>query len=108
FPKVIPLNYAPAPPESQRPLSHWFPHNAFAAAAMAILAPLPFAAGLVFLAARVFRDYGWGIFVGLPFAIGLVSSVLYGYRIPRSFLACIGIGCLSLIVCGGALISLAI
>jgi uncharacterized protein YndB with AHSA1/START domain len=32
----------------------------------------------------VFARYGWGVFVGLPFAMGLVSVLIYGYHERRS------------------------
>lgn len=105
---VVQLDYALAPPESDRPFSSRFPRSSFAAGAVAILLPIPFAAILTYLAARVFRDYGWGIFIGLPFVLGMMSSVLYGYRVPRGLGACIGIACLSVTISGAALITFAI
>jgi uncharacterized membrane protein YhaH (DUF805 family) len=93
---------------SGRMFSKLFPENALASACVAALVPLPFAAGLTLLAATIFRDYGWGIFVGLPFCIGLLAAVLHGYRAPRTAGQCIAVGCASLLICGVALIAFAI
>ena len=37
------------------------------------------------------QDYGWGFFVGLPFAMGLTSAVTYGHHERRSLWACMGV-----------------
>lgn len=46
-----------------------------------------------------FRDYSWGLFVGLPFVCGLISSLLHQFHEPKSLGACVSvsIGTLSLI-----------
>ena len=42
------------------------------------------------------QDYGWGFFVGLPFAMGLTSAVTYGHHEKRNAKTCIGIALLTL------------
>ena len=37
-----------------------------------------------FLATNVFEDYGFGLFVWLPFVMGATSTLLYGYNNPTS------------------------
>ncbi|MBL7712283.1 MAG: hypothetical protein JNL13_07470 [Chitinophagaceae bacterium] len=56
-----------------------------------------------FLAIQVFRDYAFGLFIWLPFSLGLVSTLIYSYKndVPRKvlrnnaylvlFLVCIGL-----------------
>jgi hypothetical protein len=56
----------------------------FAAFAAALLA-----AATTFLAANVMRDYGWGLFVGMPFFVGMAAAVLHGYRRPRTMGQCV-------------------
>ena len=41
----------------------------FARALVAILLPVPFAAAVVYLDVQVLRDYGWSLFIGLPFVL---------------------------------------
>ena len=42
-----------------------------------------------------FQHYGWGFFVGLPFAIGLVASVTYGHHKERSLGGSLGVAALA-------------
>ncbi len=105
--RVIPLGYG-HDDESRRPLVHWFPRSAAASAFVAVFLPVPLAVGLAFLAARVFRDYGWGIFVAMPFVVGMTAAVLHGYRTPRTIGQSLGVGCLSLAASGAGMITFAI
>jgi uncharacterized membrane protein YhaH (DUF805 family) len=54
------------------------------------------------------QDYGWGFFVGLPFAMGLTSAVTYGHHERRSVKTCIGIALLTLAFSFLLLLALAI
>ena len=54
------------------------------------------------------QDYGWGFFVGLPFAMGLTSAVTYGHHERRSIKTCIGIALLTLAFSFLLLLALAI
>jgi uncharacterized membrane protein YhaH (DUF805 family) len=89
----------------------WFdrilPVDPRAARALAIFVPVPIATGATFVSIHWFSNYGWGVFVGVPFAIGLMSSVLYAARAPRGLRGCIGIACLSLTAYGVTLLLIA-
>jgi uncharacterized membrane protein YhaH (DUF805 family) len=104
---AIPLDYG-----TDAPMPGWLgriiPQGSFASAAVAVLLPAPIAVGATLLAANVMRDYGLGLFVGMPFVIGMVSVVLFGFRTPRGLGSCIGIGLLSAAVSGLALLGFAI
>ena len=78
--------------------------SAVAGVLLATLAALP----LVALGVKIFQQYGWGLFVGLPFAMGFASALVYGYHAPRSLGSCIGVGWLSVGIAGAALVSMAI
>ena len=54
------------------------------------------------------QDYGWGFFVGLPFAMGLTSAVTYGHHEKRNAKTCIGIALLTLAFSFLLLLALAI
>jgi hypothetical protein len=63
-----------------------------------ILLPVPFAVLFIWMGTHVFQDYGWGVFVGVPFALPMVSVILYGRRRPRPFGQCLMLG-LAWLVC---------
>jgi uncharacterized membrane protein YhaH (DUF805 family) len=41
------------------------------------------------LGTSVLGNYGWSLFVGLPFGMGLLSALIHGYHQPRSLGACL-------------------
>jgi len=94
------------PPASR--LARIIPDSALgsAALAMAVVVVLGFAA--VLLSVNAFETYGWGLFVGIPFAAGLAAAVLYGYHRPRSYWGCVGVALTSVVLLGGALLALAV
>jgi hypothetical protein len=55
------------------------PEFSFGRAIVAILIPLPVAAAVVYFGTNVLRDYGWSLFVGLPFVLPLISVLIYGF-----------------------------
>jgi hypothetical protein len=52
--------------------------------------------------------YGWGLFVALPFCLGLMAAVLYGYHQPRSLRSCLLVASLSVALLGGVLLAFAV
>jgi hypothetical protein len=75
---------------------------------MAILLTLPVGAAATGLAVLAFGGYGWGLFVALPFCLGLSSALLYGYREPRSLSRCLLVSGFAIVLLGGALVALAV
>ena len=53
-------------------------------------------------------QYGWGLFVGIPFFLGLNSTMIYGFHRPRSLGKCLLVATLSIALVGLALIAFAI
>ena len=53
-------------------------------------------------------QYGWGLFVGIPFFLGLNSSMIYGFHRPRSLGKCLLVATLSTGLVGLALVAFAI
>ena len=107
---VIPARAEPAPalPPHMRILDRIIPRSALGSAAMAVLLVVPFTLAAVVLSTNLFADYGWGLFIALPFATGLASVLLYGYHAPRGFAGCIGISTLSVALIGVLLMAAAI
>jgi hypothetical protein len=47
---------------------------------------------LAFFCANILQNYGFGLFLGLPFAHGFFSVLSYGWRNPQSFGSCMKVG----------------
>jgi len=58
---------------------------------------------LALIATVSLKAYGWGLFVALPFCLGLFSVLLYGYHLPRGYGSCILVSLLSVSLPGLAL-----
>jgi uncharacterized membrane protein YhaH (DUF805 family) len=52
--------------------------------------------------------YGWGLFVGIPFFLGLNSTMIYGFHYPRSLPRCLLVSLFSVGLVGAALLGFAI
>jgi hypothetical protein len=51
-------------------------------------------------------NYGWGLFVAVPFAMGFAASLIYGLQRPRSLASCVRVPCLSAALLGMALMAM--
>jgi hypothetical protein len=95
------------PGQTESFLIKMIPESALGSAALSILITVPFGLGFAVLASQVLANYGWGLFVALPFTMGFAAAFLYGARQPRSLRGCVGVACLSTALLGGALLALA-
>ena len=77
-----------------------------AIAAIAITLPA-FLIG-TFVGVRLFSSYGYSIFVGMPFALGMIAAMLYGYHEERSRSDCVVVSCVASVVLAGFLLLFAI
>ena len=68
-------------------------------AAAAVVPPIV-GLGLVWLGAALIQDYGWTLFLLLPFTMGFTSTIIYAPAGDKSFGRCFGVGLLSLVVIG--------
>jgi uncharacterized membrane protein YhaH (DUF805 family) len=89
-------------------LHRLIPDHPVGAAAMALLLTIPLFIGGVFLSVYVLGAYGWSLFVGLPFCLGLYAVLIYGYHAPRNVGSCIGVALLATLLFGVALVALAV
>lgn len=83
-----------------------FPEGALGSAAVSLLITVPLGLGVSLLGAQVLTNYGWGLFVALPFTLGFAAALVYGIRQPRSLSGCVGVACLAVILLGAALLAL--
>jgi Polyketide cyclase / dehydrase and lipid transport len=88
-------------------LGKTLPESRWGGAISAILLPLPFALVLTALCTRALQQYGWSLFVGIPFVLPMISVVLYGYHRPRPLADCLWLGMVWLGVAYGALLVVA-
>ncbi len=84
------------------------PRRALGSAAAALLVSVPLGLASLLLGLEVFEHYGWGVFVGLPFALGLISALLYGYHEPRSLASSLGVATISPLLLGAVLLAFAV
>jgi uncharacterized membrane protein YhaH (DUF805 family) len=84
------------------------PESVLGSAAITLLLTVPAGLGMVWIGVRLLTNYGWGLFVALPFTMGFAAALIYGVRQPRSLRGCIGVACLSTALLGLALLALAV
>lgn len=65
------------------------PRSAFGSAVAALLVSVATAVGSVWLGTVVLRDYGWALFVGLPFLTPLMAVLLYSFHERRTLGQCL-------------------
>jgi hypothetical protein len=58
---------------------------------------VPVAVVVTLLGVAVLENYGWGLFVGMPFVLVMIAAVLNGYHLPRSVGQSVGAGSLALL-----------
>ncbi|MCP9493341.1 MAG: hypothetical protein MSG64_02685 [Pyrinomonadaceae bacterium MAG19_C2-C3] len=88
--------------------AHFVPEGQVGSAFAGIIITLPLALLATQFSIVALENYGWGVFVGLPFFIGLASVLIYGYQRPRTFGACLAVALLSIVLFGAVLIGLAV
>lgn len=89
-------------------LDRLIPESPVGSAAMALLLTIPFFLAGIYLSIGVLGQYGWSLFVGLPFCLGLYSVLIYGYHEPRSLGSSIGVAALAAVLLAGGLMALAL
>jgi hypothetical protein len=94
----------PAHDRGTRTLSSLIPRSGLGSALLAIVLTTVLATAAAWLGTAVFRDYGWTIFVGVPFAMGFLSVLIYGFHEPRGIGKCLGVACSTVLLCGAGLL----
>jgi hypothetical protein len=84
------------------------PESQIESAAVSLLISIPIALGLGVLGTHLLGNYGWGVFVAIPFTEGFAAALLYGVRQSRSLHSCVVVACLSIVLLGAALMCLAV
>jgi uncharacterized membrane protein YhaH (DUF805 family) len=89
-------------------LARLIPDSALGSAAVSLAVSVPMGIAATAVAVLFFKDYGWGVFAGLPFWIGMVAVLVYGYKARRPLANCLGVATLAIALVGFALIAVAI
>jgi uncharacterized membrane protein YhaH (DUF805 family) len=89
-------------------LDRIIPRSGFGSAVAGIIVTTLLTVGITVLSVQGLGNYGWGLFVGLPFCLGLSSVLIYGYHEPRPLGHCMLISLLSVSLASAALIGVAI
>ena len=63
---------------------------------------------LIYIGVETLGVYGWGVFVALPFCMGLSSVLVYGYHHPRNLSSCLFVSFLSVALAAVALLAFAV
>jgi hypothetical protein len=105
---LLPQREIYSAPRKQTRLARFVPEGALGSAAISLLITVPIGVGLTVLGAQVLKNYGWGLFVAVPFCMGFGAAMVYGMRQPRSLIGCVGVACLSVVLLGGALLGFAV
>lgn len=89
-------------------LSRVIPEHPIGSAAMALVLTTLLAIPLIGGSVYGVGSYGWSLFVGIPFVLGLNAVLLHSYRSPRDFGACVLVSFLSVVLAGVTLFILAV
>ena len=84
------------------------PEGEFGSAVLGIVVTTLLAVLETVLSTEGLGQYGWGLFVGIPFFLGLNSSMIYGFHRPRSLGKCLLVATLSTALVGLALVAVAV
>ena len=106
-PSTTPRPAEPPPWPNPRALDRWIPRSPLGSAVVSVGITAVLGLLFAFLGTEVVRSYGWGLFVALPFCLGLFSVLLHSYREPRSFSECVLVALMPIAILGGLLLLVA-
>jgi hypothetical protein len=88
--------------------TRWLPSSAYGSALFAMLSVGIIGSALAYLSTSFLQNYGWGLFVALPFAMGMVSVLIYAGPQPRTFRSCMAVAILPVAFAGLLLLIVAV
>lgn len=87
-------------------LDAFVPRGSLGSASLAILATATIGILMTLIAVNAAGEYGWGLFVGLPFLLGMNAALIHGWHQPRSLASCCMAAALAVGVLGAGLLAL--
>ncbi|HUL15750.1 MAG TPA: DUF805 domain-containing protein [Terriglobales bacterium] len=97
-----------APWPGPRALDRWIPQSALGSAVLSVGLTTLLGLGFAVAGTEIVKTYGWGLFVALPFCLGMFAVLLHSYHSPKSFGDCMKVALLPIAVLGIVLVALAI
>ena len=97
-----------APWPGPRFLDTWIPKSRAGSALVSIAITAAIGFGFTLVGTQVVASYGWGLFVGLPFCLGLFAVLMHSYREPRRYSECLLMATLPIFMLGAILLLVAI
>jgi uncharacterized membrane protein YhaH (DUF805 family) len=94
-------------PSRNSHLTHFLPESAIGSAALSLLLTVPAGYGMVVFGTLYLANYGWGLFVAVPFTMGFVAAWIYELRRPQTAFGDIVVALFSVSLLGLALFALA-
>ena len=88
-------------------LDQWIPRSRAGSALLSIGVTAVLGLAFVFLGTRV-AAYGWGLFVGLPFCLGLFAVLTHSYHEPRAYAECLAVAVIPVGMLAGLLLVIAL
>jgi uncharacterized membrane protein YhaH (DUF805 family)/uncharacterized protein YndB with AHSA1/START domain len=104
---AFPAREADSPAAGAGWFGRFVPRSGLGAAALAVGVSVPFGLAVALLSVFGLGSYGWGLFVGLPFCLGVGSVLLYTHHEPRSRKASLGVAALSVLLFGALCVAVA-
>ncbi len=96
-----------APWPARNVIERWIPRTRAASALVSIGLTAVIGLGFTFLGTQVIAQYGWGLFVGLPFCLGLFAVLTHSYHQPRGYGECVTVAVLPIAILGAILLMVA-
>lgn len=91
----------------QHILSRIMPKSEIGSAAIGIIITVILAVVFTIFSVNTLSQYGWGLFVGIPFFLGLNSVLIYGFHQPRSLGKCLTVALFSVLLVAAVLFVIA-
>lgn len=82
-------------------LTEWLPVRTVYSAPLSVVITAVLGLGLTGFNIAVLGVYGLGLFVGLPFALGVMAAILFGMGSVRDVKPCVGVALAAVFVVGG-------
>jgi hypothetical protein len=92
----------------RRTLVSWLPRSVFGSALLAVVLSALLALIAVAVGTRLLQDYGWGLFLGVPFCMGFLATIIHGARERRSLRESLFVTLAALGITGAALLLVAL
>jgi uncharacterized membrane protein YhaH (DUF805 family) len=89
-------------------VDRFIPHSKIGSAALSIVVTTVLGLGFVLMGTLIIGAYGWGLFVALPFCLGMFSVLLYSYHEPREWFDCLAVALLPVGLVGAGLLLVAV